>query len=160
MMTRRSPTSELLARAADDPAVMGRFWSHVARGDGGACWIWTGAISGRGHGRFWIGTGRVVVAHRLAWVASHPGEPVPSVVSHDCDSPGCVNPAHLRASDPASNRAEYLARSGLPGSPLNDTRGARGRAEALRAAARDGADLDAVRAAGASEIDRGQSGLW
>lgn len=156
----RHSSAEVLAAAAADRAVMGRFWSHVARGDGGACWIWTGAISGRGHGRFWIGTGRVVVAHRLAWVASHPGEPVPSVVSHDCDSPGCVNPAHLRASDPASNRAEYLARAGLPGSPLNDTRGARGRAVALRDAARDGADLDAVRAAGASEIDRGQAGLW
>ncbi|MCT3018302.1 hypothetical protein EFN97_05575 [Propionibacterium freudenreichii] len=71
-----------------------------------------------------------------------------------------MNPAHLRAGTTATNRAEYQARAGTPGSPLNDIRGARGRAEALRAAARSGMDLDAAITAGLSPLDRDQPGLW
>ncbi|BCQ06217.1 hypothetical protein HMPREF1301_00952 [Propionibacterium sp. KPL2005] len=71
-----------------------------------------------------------------------------------------MNPAHLRAGTNASNRAEYRARAGTPGSALNDTRGSRGRAEALRAAARSGMDLGAAITAGLSPLDRDQPRLW
>ncbi len=50
-----------------------RYWKKVALPTGdnvlddSACWIWTGAISGRGHGRFWIADGVIIIAHRFAF---------------------------------------------------------------------------------------------
>ncbi len=99
-------------------------------------------------------------AHRLAWAATCRGQPVPRLLSHDCDNPACVNPAHCRAGTTATNRAEYEARAGTPGSPLNDLGGAGGRPAARRAAARSGMDLDAAITAGLSPLDRDQPGLW
>lgn len=149
-----------LADAARDMSVAARYTAKIVRPAGTACWIWVGAISGRGHGRFRINPHRVVVAHRFGWVLSHPGEPVPQAVTHQCDNPLCQNPAHLYAGTATTNRADYLARFGQPGSPLNDQRGAYARAVAIRDAARSGRSISVAAAAGASDVDRNQSTLW
>lgn len=156
----RVSSAEVVVSAAADTTTMERFWARVRRPDDTTCWVWVGAISGRGHGRFWVGSGRVVIAHRLAWAAAHPGVEPPGLITHDCDNPLCVNPAHLRAGDASSNGREYRSRLGLPGSPLNDTRGARGRAEAIRQAALDGTSIAAAIRAGASPVDLNQRPLW
>ncbi|MDN6428588.1 MAG: hypothetical protein L0J79_01965, partial [Propionibacterium sp.] len=77
-----------------------------------------------------------------------------------CDTPCCQNPDHLRAGDRSTNGLEYWARRGVPGSPLNDRRGARKRAEALREAALTGRPLSEVLADGLSDVDRDQEPLW
>lgn len=149
-----------LAKAAADPEVRDRYFAKVARTDSG-CWLWTGAISGRGHGRFWIRDGWVVIAHRFAWAMAHPDAELPPVVAHgECDNPLCQNPRHLHASTATDNRREWAARRHRLGSALRDERGARGRARELRDAARAGADLDGVIAQGVSAIDRDQLPLW
>jgi hypothetical protein len=52
-----------------------RFYSHVLKGpEVDSCWLWLGAISDDGCGRFWIGTAggqRAVAAHRFALATVH-----------------------------------------------------------------------------------------
>jgi hypothetical protein len=57
MSVRRISAAGLAAlhRAVNDPATVERFRSKVAQVPGSQCLWWTGAISGRGHGRFWLG---------------------------------------------------------------------------------------------------------
>lgn len=82
------------------------------------------------------------------------------MLRHDCDNPLCQNPTHLRVGDHTDNRRDYFARLGVPGSPLNDPRGSRHRAQALRDAARNGNDLGDVIDAGMTALDRDQPPLW
>lgn len=158
---------ENLISAARNPTVLERFRAKIHRSPDLDCWLWTGAISGRGHGRFWISDepALVVIAHRFAWLIDqleHDQDitAMPAVISHDCDNPICQNPAHLRVGDATTNRREWAARRDIPGSPLRDLRGARGRAEALRDAARTRADLAAVIDDGKGDVDRLQQQLW
>src|SRR5690606_21325717 len=59
------------------------------------CWLWTGAVQCTGHGRFGTRDGTVQYAHRPAW-RLHVGDiPAGHYVCHKCDTPLCVNPAHL-----------------------------------------------------------------
>ena len=108
----------------------------------------------------------MVIAHRFAWLIEQLEHDqvinaMPEVVSHDCDNPICQNPTHLRVGTAITNRQEWAARRTIPGSPLRDLRGARGRAEALRAAAKTKAtDLTAVIDNGKGAVDRLQERLW
>ena len=155
-----------LTTAAQNPAILTRFRAKIHRSPDLECWLWTGAISGKGHGRFWIRDDLVVIAHRFAWLVDqldhgHAVTAMPTLVSHDCDNPICQNPAHLRVGTATTNRREWAARRDVPGSPLRDLRGARGRAEALRNAAKTRAtDLTAVIDDGKGAVDRLQEQLW
>lgn len=63
----------------------------------GCCWIWAGSKGLNGYGLFQIG-GRGsphVGAHRFAYEMAHGPIPKGMVVMHSCDTPACVNPAHL-----------------------------------------------------------------
>ena len=78
-MTRMSAdTVARLGLAVADSDVVDRYRSHIKTGRPDQCWLWTGAISGKGHGRFQIadehlpqpdGSMRrrtyVVIAHRF-----------------------------------------------------------------------------------------------
>lgn len=152
--------AEVLA-AALRPDVVARYTAHVHRSPAVDCWIWTGAISGKGHGRFWVSAGLVVIAHRFGYALAHPGiTRLPAVVRHACDTPPCQNPAHWAAGDHATNRQEWSARRHTPRSPLRDTRGSLGRSLALREAARERDDLQAAERQGVRPVDREQSTLW
>ena len=72
-----------------------RFIAAVPERTEGACWLWQGLLTRSGYGRLWNGT-RTLRAHRYAWEIDN-GTPVPDgmVVCHRCDTPACVNPAHL-----------------------------------------------------------------
>jgi hypothetical protein len=80
-----------LHRAVNDPATVERFRSKVVQVPGSQCLWWTGAVSGRGHGRFWFGRGRVVIAHRFAFALAYGVEALDQVrvLGHRCDNPLC-----------------------------------------------------------------------
>ena len=85
---------------------------------------------------------------------------MPAQLAHRCDNPLCQNPDHLTPSSPGENRRDWVRRREVIGGPLRDERGARGRARAIRDAARIAGDVDAASTAGVPAIDRDQGVLW
>lgn len=130
------------------------------------CRIWLGAISDRGHGRFWLGTTDdidvVVIAHRFGYALHHglAALQLSQAVCHQCDEPSCQEPTHLISGTIASNTAAWATRRHTIGNPLRDTRGPRDRAIALRDNALAGASILDAAAAGAPEIDQLQHPLF
>ena len=113
-------------RAGIDPVA--RFWAKVARGADDACWLWQAAKNERGYGR--IGWGRKsqpALAHRVAWMLTRGPIPVGMRVLHRCDTPSCVNPAHLHLGTDADNVRDMLerGRSWMQSNPERAARGSR-----------------------------------
>jgi hypothetical protein len=83
-----------------------RFWEKVAVGALSDCWPWLGGACG-GYGRIWdtdMGSNRR--ATEVALVLSGITVPPGAMVCHHCDTPRCVNPAHLYVGDAATNVAD------------------------------------------------------
>lgn len=149
-----------LRAALTQSALVERYWAKVGPPTPTGCRLWTGAISGKGHGRVRLGD-HVYIAHRVAWALAHPDEELPELVAHEvCDTPLCQEATHLAASTVRDNTRSYYDRRNTPRSSLRDTRRAAGRSKALRDAVRDGVDVDATLSAGLSELDRNQGTLW
>lgn len=76
-----------------------RFWSRVDRRDDASCWLWLASCTPRGYGRFHytMPDGRRIpeAAHRVSYMIHHGPIKTGNVIMHSCDTPACVNPAHL-----------------------------------------------------------------
>lgn len=68
------------------------FWFKTNKTNG--CWLWSGSVSSYGYGKMKI-DGKQFSAHRFSWEI-HIGVIDDGLcVCHTCDTPLCVNPAHL-----------------------------------------------------------------
>ena len=85
--------------------VVTRFWPKVdCNGTApshqpalGRCWVWTGAVAGKGYGRIGSGGrgGHGLYAHRISWEMHYGAIPSGMSVLHRCDVMRCVRPEHL-----------------------------------------------------------------
>ena len=86
------------------------------------------------------------------------------MLGHRCDNPLCqrIGPGHVEASTAWRNRQEWVLRRDTIGGALRDSRGARGRARAIRDALRDDASPASLQAAARCGMaaDRAQLALW
>ena len=72
----------------------------------GECFLWQGSKGTRGYGRLAVGKNHEA-AHRIAWaLANGKRPPVGMHVMHSCDTPACVNPAHLSIGTSADNQRD------------------------------------------------------
>lgn len=72
------------------------------------CWLWVGSVDKKGYGQL-THKQKHYAAHRASF-AAFKGDPSGLLVCHDCDQPGCVNPAHLYAGTHIDNRSDMLVR--------------------------------------------------
>lgn len=116
--------------ALDKRPIEERFWAKVKKTP--TCWLWTGARNNHHYGKFWDGK-RVGLAHRYSW--SLAGKPDPQqFLLHNCDTPLCVRPSHLRPGNYSDNMRDILLRGrGHGRSKLNPQK-----VRALRAMLRPG----------------------
>ena len=82
-----------------------------------SCWFWTGAKNSAGYGVLRVSR-RNILAHRLSY-EQHGGRQIPALtcVLHSCDTPACVNPAHLSIGSKRAN-ADDMTRKGRRASKL------------------------------------------
>lgn len=73
-----------------------RLWEKVDRRGSEDCWLWTGHSNNQGYGMISTRRGQgPMLAHRVAYEATHGPIPPSLFVCHRCDVPLCCNPAHL-----------------------------------------------------------------
>jgi len=84
------------------------------------CWLWIGAKTMDGYGRFGIGSKVFKSAHRLSYEL-HLG-PIPEgyCIMHKCDTPCCVNPEHLSVGTAKDNSDDMISK-GRSRHPSGDT---------------------------------------
>ena len=75
------------------------------------CWPWTKGLHTQGYGRCWdTRVGKVRYAHRLVYELFVGPVPDTLDILHTCDTPQCVNPAHLRIGTHQENMLDKCAK--------------------------------------------------
>ncbi len=93
-----------------DDNTIERFESKFVPEPNSGCWLWVGARSGGRHGGYGymnVG-GQMLSAHRLSWNIHYGEVPDRLFVLHRCDTPSCVNPAHLFVGTHSENMSDMV----------------------------------------------------
>ncbi len=89
------------------PPLFERFCSKI--GQSGDCWVWTAGKRPFGHGEIRV-RGRELSTHRLMYAKTKGNIPSGLWVLHRCDTPSCVNPAHLFLGTPKDNTHDAVTK--------------------------------------------------
>jgi hypothetical protein len=79
------------------------FFEKVDQRGPDECWLWKAGKNRAGYGVFGVGAKR---AHRWIWEFENGPIPPGMLILHKCDTPACVNPAHLRLGTHSDNMRE------------------------------------------------------
>ena len=100
-----------------------RFWRDVDKS--GDCWLWLGTRDKDGYGKLQF-KGVKYLATRLSWqIANDAAWPEGRLACHHCDTPSCVNPAHLYAGTHSDNLRDCIERGRWVQPPRDYERAAR-----------------------------------
>lgn len=103
--------AEHVARRSRDPGTIARrFWDKTVPEPNTGCVLWAGGTCAGGYGAFtdnYVSYG----AHRFAWQLVHGEIPTGLFVLHKCDTPPCVNPAHLFLGTHLENMLDMLRKT-------------------------------------------------
>jgi hypothetical protein len=87
------------------------FWEKVDKS--GMCWVWTGAISPDGYGKYSIRNGKLIKtfrAHRMSYFLTYGYINDNLLACHKCDNPLCVNPEHIFLGSFKNNNDDSIAK--------------------------------------------------
>jgi hypothetical protein len=76
------------------PETKKKFEKYVFPEPNTGCWLWAGAVTPRGYGRFGVNR-KTKNAVRVSYTIFNGQIPDKLFVLHKCDIPACVNPDHL-----------------------------------------------------------------
>jgi len=100
--------------ALGDASVLARYRAKIVTVPGSECLWWAHAVSGRGHGRFWLARGRVVIAHRFGFAVMHGVDALAdaALLGHRCHNPLCQRIAPFTSRCPRRCGTVATGRSG------------------------------------------------
>lgn len=84
-----------------------RFWEKVDQPEQG-CWEWKGAMRNN-YGAI-RHEGKVLSAHRVAWILTNGHPPDDKLICHKCDNRACCRPDHLELGSPGKNNRDARGR--------------------------------------------------
>lgn len=89
-----------------------KFYSKVIKTE--FCWVWGGLKNKLGYGRFCVGNGLTVKAHRWIYEYYYGLIPKGLEVCHKCDFPSCIRFDHLWLGTHAQNMADASQKGRMP----------------------------------------------
>lgn len=107
------PSRELVERraAASRRPLRVRFERYVFIEPNCGCWLWTGSCDKRDYGQL-RHEGKILYATHASLQLDGRPKPFPKAYAlHSCDTPNCVNPAHLRWGTQTDNARDAMARN-------------------------------------------------